>query len=193
MSLLPRPFYERDTVEVARDLLGKILVRKIRGVKISGIICETEAYRYKDDPASHSFRGRTERNKVMFGEAGMAYVYFTYGMHYCVNAVARSRKYDAGAVLMRALIPLKGVGFMMKQRNTTVASNLANGPAKLTQALNITKNQYGVDLTKLSQLYITEGVEVKNSYIEVGPRVGIKKATKNLWNFKIKKEILATY
>ncbi|MDE1829700.1 MAG: DNA-3-methyladenine glycosylase, partial [Thaumarchaeota archaeon] len=105
MSLLSRSFYRRDTVDVAKDLLGKRLVRKIDGITISGIISETEAYRYKDDPASHSFGGKTERNKAMFGEVGKAYVYFTYGMHYCVNAVAKDESVEAGAVLIRALVP----------------------------------------------------------------------------------------
>src|SRR3989442_1008047 len=98
MIVIPRTFYERDTVNVAQDLLGQILVRRISGKTISGIIVETEAYRYKDDAASHSFAGRTERNKAMFGEVGRAYVYFTYGMHYCVNAVARDADSDAVAV-----------------------------------------------------------------------------------------------
>ena len=102
MKVLPREFYNRDTVKVAKDLLGKTLVRKIGNKTISGIITETEAYRYKDDPASHAFSGITVRNKIMFGQVGSAYVYFTYGMHFCVNVVARSNNYDAGAVLIRA-------------------------------------------------------------------------------------------
>src|SRR6478752_4307583 len=111
MKVLARSFYDRDTVDVARDLLGKILVRKINGNTISGVISETEAYRYKDDPASHTFGGMTERNKAMFGEVGKAYVYFTYGMHYCVNAVAHSDDYPAGAVLIRSLVPKNGIDF----------------------------------------------------------------------------------
>ena len=104
MKVLPRSFYSRDTVKVAKDLLGKKLVRKIKNKTISGIITETEAYRFKDDPASHAFRGVTERNKVMFGEVGVAYVYFTYGMHYCFNVVARNSNYDAGAVLIPSIM-----------------------------------------------------------------------------------------
>jgi DNA-3-methyladenine glycosylase len=193
MKIIPRSFYEKDTIDVARNLLGKILVRRINGMTISGIISETEAYRYKDDPASHSFGGMTERNKAMFGEVGRAYVYFTYGMHYCVNAVAKDKKYDAGAVLIRAIVPKDGLDFMIKQRKTDIISNLANGPAKLTQSLKITKAQYGEDLTRISGLYITDGINVKRSTIESRPRIGIKKAMDNLWNFSIPKNYFADY
>ena len=190
MNIISRSFYARDTVQVAQDLLGKILVRKIDGNTISGIISETEAYRHKDDSASHSFSGMTERNKAMFGTVGKAYVYFTYGMHYCVNAVAHSPDYPAGAVLIRSLVPQNGIDFMYKKRNTSNISNLTNGPAKLTQALKITKKEYGEDLTKRSTLYVTAGIVVKKSEILPGPRIGIKKANDKLWNFKIPKNIL---
>jgi DNA-3-methyladenine glycosylase len=186
MKTLSRSFYARDTLDVARDLLGKVLVRKIGNKIISGIITETEAYRYKDDPASHSFAGLTERNKAMFGPVGIAYVYFTYGMHYCMNAVARDGDYDAGAVLIRALVPKEGLNFMMRQRKINEISNLTNGPAKLTQALQITKKQYGEDLTKQSRLFIADGIKIKESDVVKRPRVGIKKATDNLWNFTIR-------
>ncbi len=185
MKFIPRSFYKRDTIDVAQDLLGKVLVRRIGDKTVSGIIIETEAYRYKDDPASHTFRGKTERNKAMFGEVGKAYVYFTYGMHYCVNAVARDNESEAGAVLIRSLLPKDGIDFMVKQRRTQVISNLTNGPAKLTQALQITRKQYGEDLTKLSNLYIVEGKKIGKSNIDARPRVGIKKATDRLWNFRI--------
>ena len=189
MSIISRSFYARDTVQVAQALLGKILVRNINGNAVSGIIVETEAYKYKDDPASHSFGGMTERNKAMFGEVGKAYVYFTYGMHYCVNAVAYSSDYQAGAVLIRSLVPQNGLDFMSRQRKISDISNLTNGPAKLTQALKITKKEYGEDLTKRSTLYVTEGIQIKKSQIESKPRIGIKKATEKLWNFKISKNI----
>jgi len=185
MRLIPRSFYKRDTVDVAQDLLGKVLVRRINNKIISGIIIETEAYRYKDDPASHTFGGKTERNSAMFGEVGRAYVYFTYGMHYCVNAVAKDNKSEAGAVLIRSLLPKEGLDFMMKQRKTKIISNLVNGPAKLTQALRISKNLYGEDLTRISNLYIIDGKKIKKSEIDARPRIGIKKATDKLWNFRI--------
>jgi DNA-3-methyladenine glycosylase len=187
MAIIARSFYDRDTVDVAKDLLGKTLVRKIDGNIISGIISETEAYRYKDDPASHTYGGMTERNKAMFGPVGRAYVYFTYGMHYCVNAVARSPDYEAGAVLIRSLVPKKGIDFMVHQRKTRDISNLTNGPAKLTQALMITKKEYGEDLTKRSNLYVIDGLKIKKSQILSGPRIGIKKANDKMWNFKIAK------
>jgi len=185
MRIITRSFYDRDTVDVAQDLIGKLLVRKIGKKIISGMIIETEAYRYKDDAASHSFVGMTERNKAMFGEVGKAYVYFTYGMHYCVNVVAKNNDFEAGAVLFRALEPIEGINFMIKQRKTTLISNLTNGPAKLAQALQITKKQYGEDLTKPSSLFVIEGKKIKKSEIKARSRIGIKKATGNLWNFSL--------
>ena len=185
MRILQRSFYDRDTVDVAQDLIGNLLVRKIGQKIISGMIIETEAYRYKDDESSHSFVGITERNKAMFGQVGRAYVYFTYGMHYCVNVVAKNDDFEAGAVLFRALEPREGIDFMIKQRKNTIISNLTNGPAKLTQALQITKKQYGEDLTKPSDLFIIEGKKIKKSEIKARSRIGIKKATDKLWNFSL--------
>jgi DNA-3-methyladenine glycosylase len=183
LNTLPRKFYQRETTIVARELLGKKLVRKIGNYEMSGVIIETEAYRHKDDPASHAFRGITERNKIMFGEAGMAYVYFTYGMHYCFNVVAKKPKITAGAVLIRGIIPEKGIKRMEKNRNVKKFVNLTNGPAKLTQALEITKEHYGIDLTKKIEIYIEEGLEVKK--IKKSTRVGIKNGKEMLWNFQI--------
>ena len=183
MSILPKEFYQRDTVIVAKDLLGKKLVRKIGNYEMSGIIIETEAYRHKDDPASHAFRKITDRNKVMFGEVGIAYVYFTYGMHYCFNVVAKKSKIPAGAVLIRGINPEKGIKKMEKNRNIKNLKNLTNGPAKLTQALEITKEQYGVDLTKKSKIYIEDGLYIKK--IKKSTRVGIKNGKEMLWNFKL--------
>ena len=183
MSFLPREFYSRDTVTVAKALLGKKLVRKIGNKTIAGIITETEAYRHKDDPASHAFRKKTERNRAMFEEVGRAYVYFTYGMYFCFNVVARKPKIDAGAVLIRAIHPENGIDIMKKNRQKDEIKNLTNGPAKLAQALSINKNQYGADLTQSSELFITEGIKRKK--IISSPRIGISTATENLWNFKI--------
>ena len=185
MNILPREFYLQDTVTVAKNLLGKRIIRKIGKQQISGIITETEAYRYKDDSASHAYRKITERNKVMFGDVGIAYVYFTYGMHYCFNVVAKHPKIKAGAVLIRAIEPEKGIKIMQENRKITSLKNLTNGPAKLTQALEITKEHYGIDLTKNSKLFITEGIK-KSQKISTYPRVGIREATDKLWNFKIK-------
>ena len=120
----------------------------------------------------------------MFGNVGMAYVYFTYGMHYCFNVVAKNPKIKAGAVLIRAIQPEKGIKIIQENRGAVNYANLTNGPAKLTQALKITKEHYGVDLTKHSKLFITDGI--KPVKIWASPRIGIKEATNKLWNFKIK-------
>ena len=185
LNITPREFYLQDTVTVAKNLLGKKIIRKIGKYELSGTIIETEAYKHKEDPASHAFRKITERNKVMFGKVGFAYVYFTYGMHYCFNVVARSPKTAAGAVLIRAIEPENGISEMKKNRGNINLKNLTNGPAKITQALKITKKHYGLDLTKKSSIYITEGENRTNRIIS-SPRIGIKEATDKLWNFKIK-------
>jgi DNA-3-methyladenine glycosylase len=184
LTILPREFYSKDTIAVAKNLLGKRIIRKIGRNEISGIITETEAYRHNDDPASHAFRKITDRNKIMFGDVGFAYVYFTYGMYFCFNVVAKDPKKAAGAVLIRAIEPEKGIKVMQKNRGVQNLKNLTNGPAKLAQALDITKEHYGIDLTKKSKLYITEGIESKK--ITASQRIGITKATDKLWNFKIK-------
>jgi DNA-3-methyladenine glycosylase len=119
----------------------------------------------------------------MFGQVGLAYVYFTYGMYFCFNVVAKSPKTKAGAVLIRAITPEKGINIMQENRGNVEIKNLSNGPAKLAQALAITKEDYGTDLTKKSKLYIVEGVKPKK--ITSSPRIGISKAVDKLWNFKI--------
>ena len=184
MNILPRRFYVSDTKKVARDLLGKILVRKVGKQVLSGIIIETEAYKGKNDPASHSSRKKTERNKIMFGEVGRAYVYFTYGMHYCFNVVAKKEEDESGAVLIRAIQPIQGIKHMIKNRKTNVVSNLANGPGKLTQAMQITLKEYNLDLTKNSSLFIIDGK--KPAKIIAKPRIGIKIGVDKLWNFSYK-------
>ncbi len=183
MTILPREFYSKDTVDVAKNILGKKIIRKIRGQQVSGIITETEAYKHKDDPASHAFHKITERNKIMFGDVGSAYVYFTYGMHFCFNVVARNPNYAAGAVLIRAIRPENGIRAMQENRGHVSLKNLANGPAKLAQALAITKEHYGLDLTKDSKLHISEGIIPEE--VIASPRIGITKATERLWNFKM--------
>ena len=184
LNILPREFYLENTVTVAKNLLGKRIVRKIGSAELSGIIAETEAYRHKDDPASHAFRKITDRNKIMFGEVGRAYVYFTYGMHHCFNITARHPRMQAGAVLIRAIIPEKGMEVMQKNRGNVPLKNLANGPAKLSQALHITKKQYGIDVTKKSEVYITDESSNRHKII-ASPRIGIREAQDKLWNFKL--------
>lgn len=141
---LPRRFYDRDTLLVARELLGKRLVRVLRGKRLSGIIVETEAYIGEEDKASHAARGRTLRNQVMYGPPGHAYIYFVYGMHYCLNVVAE-REGFAAAVLLRALVPQEGDEDMLRRRSGR-KDTLADGPAKLCQALAIDRRLNGMDL-----------------------------------------------
>ncbi len=183
MTILARKFYLKNTVTVAKNLLGKTIVRKIGRQEMTGIITETEAYGHSDDPASHAARKITDRNKAMFSKVGFAYVYFTYGMYFCFNIVAKDPKVAAGAVLIRGIKPVKGIKIMQKNRGIENLKNLTDGPAKLAQALEITKDHYGVDLTKKSKLYITKGI--KPDKIIASPRIGITKATDRLWNFKI--------
>ena len=185
VHLIERKFYSRNTIDVAKDLLGKILVRIIDGKVISGAIVESEAYRSTDDPSSHSYRGRTERNSVMFGEVGHAYVYFTYGNHYCLNIVAKEDNTPAGAVLIRAIEPIEGVSFMRRYRKTSDPYNLTSGPGKLTQALKVTKRQNGVDVTKKEELYVVNGKHIDESEIVATSRIGIRVALDKPWRFLI--------
>jgi DNA-3-methyladenine glycosylase len=182
-NILPRSFYDCETTVVAKKLLGKQLVRVINKKIISGIIIETEAYR-SDDSASHTYKGMTERNEAMFGIVGCAYIYTIYGIHSCIDVVARSKRFPAGGVLIRALHPSIGIEIMKKNRNTEAIKNLTNGPAKLTQALHIDKKLYGEDLTKRNNLFIIDGLSSKNM-ITSSQRVGITKAVDKLWNFRL--------
>ena len=184
IKILLKKFYRNDTKQVAKDLLGKTLVRKIGTQILSGVITETEAYKGKNDPASHASRKKTERNKIMFDEVGVAYVYFTYGMHYCFNVVAKKNNDKAGAVLIRAIQPQQGINHMIKNRRTDNISNLTNGPGKLTQAMQITLKQYNHDLTKKSSLFIIDGK--KPDKIIAKQRIGIKIGIDKLWNFSYK-------
>ena len=181
--ILKKSFYERETVTVAKELLGKTIVRKIHGQELTGIITETEAYRGKDDSASHAAVKMTERNKVMFGKVGMSYVYFTYGMYFMLNVVAKSKKQNAGAVLIRGLYPQKGLKKMMKNRGMNNIDKISDGPGKLTIAFAITKEQHNKDMTKKSSIYIQDGIKPKK--IKAGPRIGISKGLEKMWNFSI--------
>ena len=181
--ILKRTFYERETVTVAKELIGKTIVRKIRGQELTGIITETEAYRGKDDPASHAAVKMTNRNEVMFGPVGMSYVYFTYGMYFMLNVVAKSKKQNAGAVLIRGLYPQKGLKSMIKNRGLDKIDIISNGPGKLTMAFGITKKEHNKDITKKSSIYIKDGIKPKR--IKTGPRIGISKGLDKKWNFSI--------
>lgn len=179
-------FYSRATADVARSLVGMKLVRQIqmegKSIRLSGRIIETEAYGHSDDPASHARMGPTGRNGVMFGDVGKAYVYFIYGNHFCVNVSARSRNEKAGAVLIRALEPIQGIKIMSKFRRVIDTILIASGPGRLTQALDITSLQNGIDMTDPdSELHIEKGVKPEN--ITSTPRIGVTRSAERHWRF----------
>lgn len=182
---LPRIFYARDTLEVAKDLLGKVLVRSAGDRKLAGRIVEVEAYKGLSDPASHAYRGENGRARLMFGEVGRCYVYFVYGNHYCVNVVAKSSRARAGAVLLRALEPLQGVDVMRCNRGTEDKFRLTSGPGRLTKAMEIDLKLYGTDLTKLGSLYIGDGGLRPEEVIVTAARVGVTRAAQRPWRFLI--------
>ena len=181
--VLPRDFYDRDTLDVAQSLVGTYLHRRIvhRGepVELVGRITETEGYLGADDDAAHSARGYTHRTRAMFGPPGHAYVYFIYGMHWSLNAVAGPVGNGHG-VLIRAIEPVAGVDVMQELRGGAKA--IADGPGKLCQALRITGDDYGVDLTvdngvdaAQPSLFLTEATQ--DVEVRATPRIGIAKAT----------------
>lgn len=187
MSCQNSSFYQRPTEVVAKDLLGKKLVRTIRNnnnmqFRLAGIIVETEAYGYSDDLASHAYVGPTGRNKIMFGDVGKAYVYFTYGNHFCLNVSARRSKVEAGAILIRGIEPVEGIELMRQFRPVDDIYSLTSGPGKLTQALNITSLLNGTDMTNSeSEIYIEFGKRPKR--IVTTPRIGITRALDKEWRF----------
>ena len=180
-SVLSREFYDRDPRRVSRELLGKVLVRRERNQVLAARIVEVEAYLGEDDPAAHSFAGRTLRNAVLFGPPGYAYVYFIYGNHFCLN-VSCLPDGVAGAILFRALEPLAGMEHMALSRNVSIDSardlrKLTSGPGRLAEAFGITRDRdNGKDLTGArSDLFIADdGYRVRR--VLTTPRIGITKA-----------------
>ena len=167
---------------MAPDLLGRLLVRRVDGGEtLVARIVETEAYQ-QDDPASHSFRGSTARNEVMFGPAGFLYVYFTYGMHFCMNVVT-GRNGEGSAVLFRAAEPLDGLETMAARRGTEEPRLLCSGPARLTEALGVSRDMNGEDLVAGGNLWIAPGRRVPPGRVTVGPRVGISVGVDAPWRF----------
>ena len=171
MCILKKDFYHRDTIQVAKELLGKKLVRRRKGRILSGMIVETEAYLSRSDSASHAFKGQTPRNTVMFGPAGRAYVYFVYGLHYMFNVVTEE-KGSPGAILIRAVEPLNGL-HQMEARRKKSGRDLTNGPAKLCQAIVIDKFLNGWDLTCGKTLWLEDYKAVPDTCVIRGPRIGI--------------------
>ncbi|OPL12907.1 MAG: hypothetical protein AVO38_14280 [delta proteobacterium ML8_D] len=183
-NILKRSFFEKDTAEVAMNLLGKILVRECESGLSAGIIIETEAYYGPQDPASHAFRGRTPRSRIMFGKAGIAYVYFCYGMYWLLNAVTEKETVP-GAVLIRGLKPAEGIENMKRRRHIEDEGKLADGPGRLTIAMGINGADNGIDMTdKKSRLYISgDTAGGRMVRVEKTPRIGIKNGKDRLLRF----------
>jgi DNA-3-methyladenine glycosylase len=181
--VLPRAFYARPTLDVTADLIGKVLVHELRGVRTSGVIVETEAYIGEDDPACHAAPGPTERNRPLYGPPGRAYVYLNYGIHYLMNTVTEGEGCPA-AVLIRALAPLEGIETMRRRRakgRGTVPADvdLCRGPGNLTVALGISLAHNTRDLT-FGPLRI-EDRGVTPPGVEWSPRIGIRVGTEQAW------------
>lgn len=172
----------QSSVLAAQRLLGSYLVRELDGQRVVGKIVETEAYS-QQDAASHSYKGQTPRTEVMFGPAGFAYVYFTYGLHYCLNVVTGGVG-EGSAVLIRALEPLGGLDLMTEYRHMTDEHSLTNGPAKLCQALAITKDFNGHDFRQ-PPLTINLQPALPARAITTTTRIGITKDAHRLWRFYI--------
>ncbi len=165
----PHSFYNRPTLIVARELLGARLVRILDGQRLAGIITEVEAYIGEEDLGCHAHAGKTKRNAVMYGPPGHAYVYFTYGMHWMLNAVTEAEGFPA-AVLIRAIKPVEGVEIIAVRRN----GRDTHGPAKLTQALGIDGALNGVSLCDpAAGLWIEAGASIPDEAVTIGPRVGL--------------------
>jgi DNA-3-methyladenine glycosylase len=180
---LRRAFFSRDPVIVARDLLGRILFYRTPEGLLAGRIVETEAYRGQVDPASHAFRGRTTRNAVMFGAAGHAYVYFSYGVHYCLNVTADAPGV-AGAVLLRALEPLAGTEIMRRRGDLGPEVRLLSGPGKIGRGFGLTLNDNGRDFTR-DRLGLAAGTPVPDREVAVSRRIGISRAVDLPYRFSV--------
>ena len=183
-AVLPRSFYVRSALQVAPDLLGCLVVREYEGRKLVGRIVEVEAYLGQEDAASHAYRGPTPRSQVMFGRAGIAYVYLIYGVHHCLNVVTGPEG-EGQAVLIRALEPVIGVEIMRDHRGQQDLRNLTNGPGKLCQALGVDRGLSGHDLTAGSILWLESG-RLSGQTIRTSPRVGVRgddHALRASWRF----------
>lgn len=192
IKLLPASFFWRDPLEVAFDLIGKLLIKEDKQKLIIRLV-EVEAYRGLSDPASHAYRGKTKRNSIMFEEPGHLYVYFNYGMYWLANVVCHKSPNEAGAVLLRGAIPLKGIELMRKRREKNkknlTDTELLSGPGKICQALGIDGKYYGKYLGQKkkarSDIYLgSDGVEPKD--VIQTTRIGINVGKEFLWRFCVK-------
>ena len=195
MRLLPRDFFARPSVEVAPDLLGCVLEHETADGLVAVELTEVEAYLGEADPASHAYRGQTQRNAVMYGEPGHAYVYFTYGMHFCVNLVCLGQEGSASAVLLRAGAIVTGEDLARARRtrgSTFIPSrDLARGPARLCQALAIDRALDGADACVASsplRVRSGAGTPPRSAKIATGPRVGVSSAAEIPWRFWLEGE-----
>ena len=184
--ILAPSFYARETVKVAPELLGKYLVRVIGSERLVGRIVEVEAYRGRDDPASHAFRGPTRRNAPMYGQPGHAYIYFTYGNHYCLN-ITTQKPGVPGAVLLRAVQPMEGFDCIRRFRPRVSDTELTNGPGKLTKAFAIDKSLNEQDMTVPGPLYVSDP-QTGQSDLEIwcSARIGIRDGLDKRWRFYVK-------
>ncbi len=184
LRAIPATFFRQPTLGIARRLLGARLVVRDQGSRCSGRIVEVEAYHQDGDPASHSFHGRTDRNAVMFGPPGRLYVYFTYGMHFCMNVVTEAGGIGA-AVLIRAVEPLEGIPVMQERRGAGVRLvDLTNGPAKCCQAFGIDLRHNGLPLTGPA-ITLVPGDEIDDVQVGISPRIGIRQGRDLPWRFHI--------
>jgi len=182
-------FFRQDTVELARKLLGCLLVHRTPDGIAGGMIVEVEAYVGAIDKACHAYRNRSERTEIMYHDGGYAYVYFIYGMHHCFNVVTGPEG-EGNAVLIRALEPVIGLELMQRRRNAKSVRNLCNGPGKLCQALAISKNEYGMDLCAAdSLLRLIRYRHVPDAQIVATPRINVAYAEEAAawpWRFYVK-------
>ena len=193
MVRLKKSFFENDTVKVAYSLIGKVLVKYTNFMgnyfKTTGIITETEAYGYTDDPASHAYKKLTLRNASMFGEVGRLYVYFVYGNHYCLNIVAKNHNQTAGAVLIRSIEPIEGISLMKLLRKSENIYNLTTGPGRLTQAFKITIKHNNLDTTDIAvnnYFYFEENESSSRFHkfiVDQTTRIGISTGIEKKWRF----------
>jgi DNA-3-methyladenine glycosylase len=186
---LKRDFFDRPTLQVARELLGARLVRLHGNKRIAGYITETEAYRGEEDLGCHAKAGLTERTRVMYGLPGFAYVYFTYGMHWMLNFVTEEQGFPA-AVLIRGLIPSEGLDLIASRRSGRLPGEWTDGPAKICQAFSINGELNGADLCKMDALLFVEyGKVIPDSSVTIGPRVGLNNVPQPWkgipWRFRV--------